>query len=639
MYKLVNKNNFTEKDYQTFLDNLSLSVEVGMDTETSGLDFFADRLKLIQVRTGSQTFLFDCTTLDREFITRLITDINNADTVCIFHNAKFDVKFIKNHTGVLLEKVFDTQVAEAMLSAGVNDDRYESLLTLVQRYLGIELDKTVRLDFTEDKAFTEEMLQYAALDVQYLSDIKRKQEKQFKELELEKVADLEMSLVPVVAQMELNGIYLNYEKWEKVCDYFEGLLEEESKKVIQIILDKVMGYHPINALAAFNALSIPVKTKKKTLLLESITEPNFIRDSLEQEFNISSPKQLVRGLKACGIEVKSTGEEVLAPLKGNPVIDSLLLCRAYAKKITAYGRNYKDFINPVTGRIHAQANQTGTATGRFSYSRPGLQQIPTDADKDSHAKFYRSCFEAPPGYKLLSVDYNQMEYRYFGAVAKEESIIRSYQEGKDLHTSTAIGILNSLGMHRTEETLQDTERQKYGKTINFSVLYGTTAYGMNKNNPDIPQDEAQRILDAYNKTNPNIHEYIQRIGDEAVKNFQVRTVLGRLRFWEDKKVFDQDWGMRAYTQKVKREAVATSVQGSCADIVKIAMLMIFKANPFGDKLKLILQIHDELLFEVADDVAEEASKFVQDCMEAAEQPFLGGIPAKVNASLAQTWEK
>ncbi len=637
MYKLIN--DLSQTEYFDFFIDIKKSGEASIDSETSGLDSFNDKMKLLQVKTNNHIYLFNLTELSKDDFFKVIDTIKEYSKKNIFFNAKFDLSFIYNNTGILLDYIYDVMIVEQILGAGILVKKFPSYAETVEKYFDEVLDKEVRKGFYEQETITEEMLIYSALDVDYLDKIKEIQESSIEKFKLEATLDLEMKLVPVVTMMELHGIKLDIEKWTKIYKHFDVLKIKEETKLKKAIIKKYFELKsPINAIEAYSDLLIPIKTKNgvtpkpRKEFLSDLKDKNFMEKEILEDYNIGSPKQLTVGLMGFGLFLDSTGEEVLKPLANEyPIIKSILDYRGYKKSVESYGENYIERINSSTGRIHPQFNQTGTTTGRFSSN---IQQIPTRG-KDKYAKQYRNCFIPEKGNKILGVDYSGMEFRYAGTISNDKSIIDAFKLGRDLHTDTA-----SLVYKTPYDDVTDDERF-YGKTLNFSIIYGSTPYGINKGNPEISIEEAEVLMDTFYEVRNGLKSWIEKAGQEILETLSVKTAIGRIRRFEykDASDFDNDWGPQWYYNKIKREGISTIIQGSCADIVKIAMYVIYKENPFGNKLKMILQIHDELVFEVADEIAEKAKDFVVSVMTGIEQSFLGEIPAAVNPVLGNYWEK
>jgi DNA polymerase-1 len=298
--------------------------------------------------------------------------------------------------------------------------------------------------------------------------------------------------------------------------------------------------------------------------------------------------------------------------------------REQEKKISSFGADYLKHIHPKDGRIHTDYNQLGTYTGRLSSSKPNLQQIPRSQD-------YRKAFVAKPGYKLIAVDFSQQEYRLVGAISGEQTIIDAYKAGKDMHAATA-SIVNNIPIEQVTK-----EQRNRAKSINFAILYGSTEYGL-AFNLQIPVKEARQILENFYSGYPTLKEFKTYMESMIVEKKYSVTVLGRRRYWEDKKVFADGEEYIKYNKTIAKEGFNHTIQGSGADATKIALCNIFYNNPFGaENLKILLQVHDEIVCEVKEDLVEEGTKFIVEEMEKAIQPFLGEIPAIAEPAVGDYW--
>lgn len=607
-----------------FLSKFLECNELSLDIETTSLDPYSSTLLLLQLEMNEEIFLFDVRKTGIDFITYILDIIKSTEKLCIGHNIKFDIEHLFTHTGILLENVYDTMIAEVLINQGIGKQFY-SYTELVDKYCMIEINKDVRKTFENyEGTLTNEQLTYSALDVKFLKQIRKDQTAKLKEQGQSKVEKLEMGLVPVVASMELNGVLID-------VDYWRGLAELSDKRANKLeidLKDDVIGTLDLseyeNAFLLARAFAIPITTKKLTTELEGITDLECVTDFVRDNFNLNSPKQVKYMLKLMGVPVDSTGEKVILPFKRKfKVVELLLDYREWDKRRTTYGENILDEINPKTGRLHVDHNQVGTVTGRFAVSR--LHQIPRENK-------YRRGFISKDGYKILTVDYSQQEYRIAGAVSKEEKIIEAYLSGSDMHTMTA-SILYEIPLDEVTKEQRDT-----GKTINFAVLYGTTSYGL-AYNLGISLKEAEKMLLLFHTGYPRLSLFKKKAEKYIWENKVSSTPFGRKRYWKEKTLFRDYKERDNYRRRVCREGFNLIIQGLAGDITKIAMLMMFKSNPWGDKLRFYTQVHDEVVMEVHDSIADEAVKYVKNCMVSAEQIFLGEIPAEVDKKLLDYWTK
>jgi DNA polymerase-1 len=593
------------------------------DIESTGLDWLTDEILLFQVKHGENIYVIDVRQTGYEALKRFLNWTSTQTFV--FHNAKFDLKFLYHRTGVLKENIYDTMITEVVLNSGIGK-KYYSLEELAEKYAGVFMNKETRLQFVnypKDKPFTEAMLQYSALDVKVLEDIYVGQMEQVIKTYQEAVVTLENDLIPIVSKMEMDGIRLNVEKWLEVEANAIARREELNKRLKDLIVSFLMTLEVKNAFELARKAAIPVGTKKMTKYLEDITSPVDAKGWFYEKFNTASANQMKSLLNLMQIKVKNTNEKTLEDFKGYPIIDLLLQIREVNKQISSYGSNILSHIHPKTGKIHTEYLTVGTQTGRFSSNKPNMQQVPNHGG-------YRECFIPDEGFLFADADYSQQEYRFAGAVSKDPAIIKAYQEGSDMHTATA-----QKQFGKTEVT---KDERGLGKTINFAVLYGSTEFGLKKN-LQIPMDEAKEILNKFWSGYPKLSKFMEFAGKKILELGFSTTPLGRRRYNEPKPTFMNSYEFERWQSKVLREGRNHIIQGGGADTIKLAIVEIFRRNPFGDLFRLCLQVHDQLVAQVHESIAEEGLKFMVEVMEEVEQRFLGSIPAKADGELKAQWSK
>lgn len=599
------------------------------DIESTGLQWWKDDIVLFQLKFDSHIFLIDVRKIGYELLGRLLIDLKGKNRV-VFHNAKFDVKFLLFRTGVLLDLLYDTMVGEVILRSGIGKPYY-SLVDLALKYADIFMEKESRMDFVnlpKDAPFTNSMLNYAALDVDVLDPIHKGQMSEAKEVKMEQVMDLDMDLLPVVVQMETTGIKLDRVEWlklEEIAKTKHSKLTQEIKPYIADFATSIKSKKITNGLQLAEALSIPVKGKARRKSLEEITDLSCMRGWVIENFNIASSYQKKAVLNLMGIKVDSANKKVIGKHTDKEIVRKLIEISEVAKQISQYGESFLNEINPITGRIHTEYSTVGTQTGRFSSQKPNLQNVP------SHGG-YRECFIPSEGYVFIAADYSQQEYRLTGAVSGEPVIVKAYKDGSDMHTATAS---NFTGKPLNEIT---KDERSWGKTRNFEIIYGTTEWGLSKSLKCSPE-EAKKVLEKYWKGYPRLSKFKERVEELILQVGFSCTPLGRRRYSTTKPTFGNPNQIGQWREAIKREGFNHIIQGGGADIIKIAMVNIFRKNPFGDKFRLILQIHDELLVEVHRSIINEAREFLVREMTNAEQPFLKDIPAAVDSDVKERWSK
>lgn len=600
------------------------------DIESTGLDWWKDNIVLFQLKFDNNIYLIDVRKAGYQSLKELLVALNYSKNRVVFHNCKFDLKFLLWHTGILLDNVFDTMVAEAILYSGIGKQFY-SLTELADKYADTVMEKESRLDFVnlpEDSPLTIGMLNYSALDVAVLEPIYEKQLKHAEDNKLLKVFSLDMDLLPIVVKMEFTGIGIDKEEWLKLESVAKKKLAALFEELKPSIADYVIAHVPkkvTNGLQLAELLCIPVTGKARRKAMEEITDFSLLRGWFIEKFNTNSSQQKVALLNLMGIKVTSSNKKIIAKHADNEVVKKFLVISEVSKQISMYGSSFLRYINPVTGRIHTEYFTVGTQTGRFSSQKPNLQNVPTHGG-------YRECFIPSQDYVFISCDYSQQEYRLAGAVSGEPIIIQAYKDGSDMHTATAA--------HFYKKSMKEVtkDERSWGKTRNFEIIYGTTEWGLSKS-LKCGLEEAREVLDEYWKGYPRLHKFKEHVESKILELGYSITKLGRRRYNAAKPTFANPTELERWREAVKREGFNHVIQGGGADIIKIAMVNLSRKNPFGDKFRLLLQIHDELLVEVHKSIVDDARQYLMKEMIDAEQPFLGEIPAVVESEVKERWSK
>jgi len=589
-------------DYQLIKDAETLRLAVaelekhsviGLDTETTDLDPYNARLRLIQLATTDGVYIFDLDAFggshlaELEALEPLRQLLSAPRPIKILHNAKFDAKFIKHNLGIELGGIFDTLLASQLVSAGDIEERH-GLDVVAGRYLNESVDKSERLSNWEFE-LSEAQLEYAARDAAVLLPLRDKLVERIKSLGLIQCAQLEFECVMPVANLELNGFFMRKERWLE-----QLALVEQKRGELANELQEILGQD-----AAQGSLFGPARAN----------------------INLDSHQQLTECLNRMGIPVPdSTRNWKLQPLAAQyPVIDKLLQYRTVQKALTSYGQNMIDLINPATGRLHADFRQIGAPTGRFSCTNPNIQQVP-------HAVEYRRCFNGhPDGRKLVIADYSQIELRILAEFSGDTEFINAFNSGADLHRVTAAQVFN-VGIDDVSRDQRD-----FAKRLNFGVVYGIGAQRFSIMT-GLSVSEAENVLRKYFATYRGLDTYLREAANRAVRDREARTASGRLvRFRFD----EQDRQQISMTQ---RNGKNTPIQGTSADILKRA-LRLLENDLRGTSAKIVNIIHDEIVVEVDANQAEEIATRVERAMCAAGEEYLRTVPVKVETEIADEWVK
>lgn len=608
---------------------------VGFDVEGSSLDPYSATLLLVQLGIRNEQYVINVGKVEKKSLLYLFQLLKEMDSLCIGHNIKYDLKMIYHNFGILLTNVFDTMLAETLQMPGVAKP-FHKFSVLVKKYCNFDLDKDIRKEFIgkTDFEFTEEQLQYAALDVKFLHQIKVAQQKRLDKNQSERVWALEMELEPVVAMMEYHGVLLDTKRWQELTADAIRLAKEYDKKIHEYLannFDAFAGKYD-NALEAAKNIYIPVKTcmkKAERDRLEGLITRDEIVGAIVPIINMNSHKQSLHVLQKLGVKTKTSNQKELQKFKGHEFISLLFKYREYTKAGTSFGKEFLEKINPVSGRIHSNFEQARAASGRFGSNGPNLQNIKKEAP-------YRSCFLAQDGYTYFTADYNQIELRIMAEVSKEPLMIEAFQNGVDLHRLTA-----SIIFDKPPEEVTLTERNK-AKNVNYAIIYGTTRWGLRRNfGWDL--DTAQEYLDRYFDEYAVLAEFIRGAGNEVLRRKYSTTLYGRRRYFT-LPVYLTKYDIKLLS-KVKRQGVNHIIQGSSADMIKIALCFMFYENPFDrnpespSNFRILKTVHDENAGEFITGKKEEVEEFIGYAMTKAAEPFLKIVPVEYDIKFGRCWRK
>ena len=587
----------TEEELRKSVEFLSSHQVIGLDTETTELDPYFGRLRLVQLATPSGVHIIDLDAFGERGNGNLreanalapLRDLLSAPRpIKIAHNAKFDAKFIKHTLGVDLGGIFDTLLASQLIGAGDIEERH-GLEAVASRYLNESVDKTERLS-NWNFELSGAQLEYAARDAAILVPLREKLIERLRSDSLIQCAQLEFECVMTVADMELSGFYMHRDRWLEQL----AIVEKRREQLAGELQD---------------------------VLAEESNQGTLFGGPQRDEINLDSHQQLTRALERLGISVPdSTRNWKLQPLAAQyPVIATLLEYRTVQKALTSYGQNMIDLINPTTHRLHADFRQIGAPTGRFSCTNPNIQQVP-------HAVEYRRCFSGhPEGRKLVIADYSQIELRILAEFSGDRGFINAFNSGADLHRVTAAEVFNVTAEQVTRE------QRDFAKRLNFGVVYGIGAQRFSIMTGSSVA-EAENILRKYFTTYRGLDTYLQEAADRAVRDRQARTGSGRLvRFRYD----EQD---RQQISMTKRNGKNTPIQGTSADILKRA-LRLLKDELRGTNAQIVNIIHDEIVVEADAAEAEEVAAKVERAMCSAGEEYVKTVPVKVETEIADEWVK
>ena len=587
----------TADELRLAVEALSSQPAIGLDTETTELDPYTSRLRLIQLAAPDCVFIVDLDAFigqtngnlgKNESLEPLKRLLEAPRPIKIAHNAKFDAKFIKHNLGADLGGLFDTLLASQLVGAGDIEERH-GLEIVASRLLNETIDKTERLS-NWNFELSEAQLEYAARDAAILLPLREKLIERLKGESLVKCAQLEFECVMTVADIELAGFYMHKDRW-------------------------------LEQLAIVEQRRAQLAEQLQEVLAEESTQGTLFGGPQRDDINLDSQQQVTQALERLGIPLPdSTRNWKLQPLAAQyPVIGTLLEYRTVQKALTSYGQNMIELINPATGRLHADFRQIGAPTGRFSCTNPNIQQVP-------HTAEYRRCFSGyPAGRKLVIADYSQIELRILAEFSGDKGFMEAFNTGADLHRVTAAQVFN------VALDLVSKDQRDFAKRLNFGVVYGIGAQRFSMLT-GLSVADAEGIMRKYFATYSGLDSYLREAANRAVTERQARTASGRLvRFRFD----EQD---RQQVSMTQRNGKNTPIQGTSADILKRA-LRLLKDELRGTTAKIVNIIHDEIVVEVDAAQAEEIAQKVERAMCAAGEEYLKTVPVKVETEIADEWLK
>ena len=572
------------------IKRLATAPEIGISAYAPGAETMSTRLHGLAVSSGAETgslILWPADRRERERLNTIVAPLFEHSGPCL---AGFDIKrllLLMRLEGISVDnRYFDDTVADYVLDPEVRHD----VASISARVLGVTLSG---VDPDAKPGHPKSALDESKAMARYCEEadlaLRLKSSLETKVAEREMTAllgEVEFPLIRVLADMEWTGVRID-----------PGVLADLASRL-----------------------------HSRTEALE--------REAYEiagGEFNISSPTQVGMVLfDRLGIDPKakrtakgsySTTEQVLEKYAATvPLVGIILKIRRLRKLISTYLEALPELVNPATGKIHTTYNQTVTATGRISSTNPNLQNIPIRTDD---GREIRRAFIADPGCSIMSADYSQIELRLIADLAEDRDMIEAFLSGEDIHRITASKV---YGVPLEEVT---DDQRRHAKTANFGIIYGISAFGLSER-LGIPRKEAKQLIDGYFATYPHIRDYLTRVVEEARRDGYVTTRMGRRRYLPD--INSRNAVVRGYAE---RNAVNAPVQGSAADIIKVAMVRIAaEIERRSLRSRMIMQVHDELIFNVYPDEADELRQLVISGMEGA---YSGSVPLEVAAGIAPNW--
>lgn len=589
-YQLIETEEEARRLYDFFRTNKILS----LDTETTSTNAIEAELVGLSFAVEERKAFYVAIPANREEALKIVTIFKSLyedpEILKVGQNIKYDIEVLRHYGVEVAGPMFDTMIAHYLLQPELR----HNMDYMAEVYLGyrtVHIEELIGPRGRNQKNMRDlsptDIYEYACEDADITLRLKNVLEPKLDEAGVARLfRDIEMPLVGVLADMELNGVCLDTEALHETSEVFN---------------------------------------KRMTAIEQHIYE------LAGEQFNISSPRQvgdiLFGKMKIVDKPKKTktgqfvTSEEVLQQLRSkSPIIDEILNYRGLKKLLSTYVDALPKLINPRTGRIHTSFNQTVTATGRLSSSDPNLQNIPV---RDDDGKEIRKCFIPEPDCLFFSADYSQIELRIMAHLSEDENMIEAFREGFDIHAATAARI-----WHKDIGEVTPAERKK-AKQANFGIIYGITTYGLAQR-MDISNGEARDLIDGYFLTFPRVEAYMEQAKETARKQGYAETLFHRRRYLPD--INSHNATVRGFAE---RNAINAPIQGSEADIIKVAMVRIhrrFKAE--GIRSKMILQVHDELNFSVFPEEKEQVERIVVEEMQGA---YKLRVPLVADAGWGKNW--
>ncbi|EFC75719.1 MAG: DNA polymerase I [Prevotella buccae] len=589
-YQLIETEEEARRLYDFFRTNKILS----LDTETTSTNAIEAELVGLSFAVEERKAFYVVIPANREEALKIVAIFKplyeDPEILKVGQNIKYDIEVLRHYGVEVAGPMFDTMIAHYLLQPELR----HNMDYMAEVYLGyrtVHIEELIGPRGRNQKNMRDlsptDIYEYACEDADITLRLKNVLEPKLDEAGVARLfRDIEMPLVGVLADMELNGVCLDTEALHETSEVFN---------------------------------------KRMTAIEQHIYE------LAGEQFNISSPRQvgdiLFGKMKIVDKPKKTktgqfvTSEEVLQQLRSkSPIIDEILNYRGLKKLLSTYVDALPKLINPRTGRIHTSFNQTVTATGRLSSSDPNLQNIPV---RDDDGKEIRKCFIPEPGCLFFSADYSQIELRIMAHLSEDENMIEAFREGFDIHAATAARI-----WHKDIGEVTPAERKK-AKQANFGIIYGITTYGLAQR-MDISNGEARDLIDGYFLTFPRVEAYMEQAKETARKQGYAETLFHRRRYLPD--INSHNATVRGFAE---RNAINAPIQGSEADIIKVAMVRIhrrFKAE--GIRSKMILQVHDELNFSVFPEEKEQVERIVVEEMQGA---YKLRVPLVADAGWGKNW--
>lgn len=589
-YKLIE----TEEDAHKLFDFFITKQILCLDTETTSINPIDAELVGLSFSVEEGKAFYVAIPAERKKAERIVNIFKplyeSTKILKIGQNIKYDMEVLMNYGVRLAAPMFDTMLAHYVLQPEQKHNM-DILAETLLNYQTIHIDELIGPKGKSQKNMRDispaDICDYAAEDADITLRLYNVLKPRLKEADVEDLFyNIEMPLVPVLAEMEMNGVLLDTNALAETSKVFTDRMTQIEKNIYEL------AGHQFN-----------------------IASPKQVGEVLFGEMKIvDKPKKTKTGQYV-------TSEEVLQQLRSKaPIVDHILEHRGLKKLLGTYVDALPKLINPHTGHIHTSFNQAVTATGRLSSSDPNLQNIPV---RGEDGKEIRKCFIPEPGCLFFSADYSQIELRVMAHLSGDKNMIEAFREGYDIHAATAARI------YKEDINNVTRDQRTKAKRANFGIIYGITVFGLAER-LEISRDEAKQLIDGYFETFPQVHDYMEKAKQLAREHGYAETFFHRRRYLPD--ITSHNATVRNFAE---RNAINAPIQGSAADIIKIAMIRIYERfRREGIKSKMILQVHDELNFSVLPEEKEQVEKIV---LEEMQNAYTLQVPLVADSGWGNNW--
>ena len=589
-YQLID----TEEKRRKIIQKLLTSKILSLDTETTGTEPMDAELVGMSFSIAENEAFYVPVPSDQDEALKIVNEFRpvfeNENSLKVGQNIKYDMIVLQNYGATVKGPLFDTMIAHYVLQPELRHGM-DYLAEIYLHYQTIHIDELIGPKGKNQKNMRDldpkDVYLYACEDADVTLKLKNVLEKELKENDAERLFyDIEMPLIPVLVNIERNGVLLDTEALKQSSAHFTAQMEQIEKEIYELA---------------------------------------------GETFNIASPKQvgevlfdklkIVEKAKKTKTGQYVTSEEVLESLRHkHPVVEKILEHRGLKKLLGTYIDALPQLINPRTGRVHTSFNQTVTATGRLSSSNPNLQNIPI---RDENGKEIRKAFIPDEGCLFFSADYSQIELRIMAHLSEDKNMIDAFLSNHDIHAATAAKV------YKIDLKDVGSDMRRKAKTANFGIIYGISVFGLAER-MNVDRKEAKELIDGYFETYPGVKAYMDKSIQVAQEKGYVETIFHRKRFLPD--INSRNAVVRGYAE---RNAINAPIQGSAADIIKVAMARIYQRfQAEGIQAKMILQVHDELNFSVPVNEKERVEEIV---IEEMEKAYRMHVPLKADCGWGKNW--